>query len=64
MHIADASGRGQDHCELVGGSELTANTVMLRSLTVKGINYPVLSSTCFVEITLTSLHSRLSRNIW
>ncbi|XP_078324279.1 uncharacterized protein LOC111103762 [Crassostrea virginica] len=36
MNIADGSGRGGDHCELVGGSELTANTVMLRSLTVKG----------------------------
>ncbi|XP_078317948.1 uncharacterized protein LOC111104981 [Crassostrea virginica] len=28
MHIADASGRGQDHCELVGGSELSAITGM------------------------------------
>nr|XP_022292932.1 uncharacterized protein LOC111103762 [Crassostrea virginica] len=36
MNIADGSGREGDHCELVGGSELTANTVMLRSLTVKG----------------------------
>ena len=26
MHIADVSGRGEDHCELVGGSELSAST--------------------------------------
>ncbi|XP_078324259.1 uncharacterized protein LOC111119614 [Crassostrea virginica] len=26
MHIADASGTGEDHCELVGGSELSAST--------------------------------------
>nr|XP_022292935.1 target of Nesh-SH3-like [Crassostrea virginica] len=26
MNIGDGSGRGEDHCELVGGSELTAST--------------------------------------
>nr|XP_022292926.1 uncharacterized protein LOC111103758 isoform X2 [Crassostrea virginica] len=28
MNIADGSGRGEDHCELVGGSELSASTGM------------------------------------
>ena len=60
MHIADASGRGQDHCELVGGSELSAitgTTTLYQPF--PGINYPLFSIMFFVELTLTLLYSRL-----
>ena len=65
LNIGDGSGSGEDHCELVGGSELSANTTMMHSsFSVKGMNYALFSSMCFVELTLTSLYSRLCRNIW
>ena len=63
MNIGDGSGRGEDHCELVGGSELTASTGFTYSFqSVNGMNYPLFSSMCFIELTLTSLYSRLWRN--
>ena len=60
MNIGDGSDRGEDHCELVGGSELTASTGFTSSFqSVNGMNYPLFSSMCFVEITLTLFCSRL-----
>ena len=38
MNIADMSGYGKDHCELVGGSELSASTMTTTlSLSLFGI---------------------------
>ena len=54
MNIADWSGRGEDHCELVGGSELSASTVVSYLYpSVKGINYPLFSILSFVKLMLT-----------
>ena len=64
MNIADGSGRGGDHCELVGGSELTASTGFTYSFqSVNGMNYPLFSSMCFIELTLTSLYSRRNNRL-
>ena len=56
MNIADGSGRGEDHCELVGGSELSASTGMSNHpyQYFYGINNPLFSIMCFVKLTLTS----------
>ena len=64
MNIADMSGSGEDHCELVGGSDLSASTGISYHpyQFFYGINNPLFSSMCFVELTLTSLYFKLWRN--
>nr|XP_022294866.1 uncharacterized protein LOC111104981 [Crassostrea virginica] len=54
MNIADRSGSGEDHCELVGGSELSASTVVAYLYpSVKGYyRYHVGEQFMFVETQL------------